>query len=122
MTTAGQIISMVIGIGFRYFDAMNSSLRTSLALAFSIATMIKLGVTHPPAGATAVFFATTPSFSWSNMGFMVIGNLVAIGSAMLFNNLSEKRQYPTSWGIESLQGLLNYFRILCFGPHDAGPT
>jgi len=40
------------------------------------------------------------------MGLMLLGNAYAIFMAMLVNNTSNKRQYPTSWGVGFL---VDYF-------------
>jgi CBS-domain-containing membrane protein len=108
--TVGQTVSISIALVFRYIP-MNTALRTSLATALAVASMVKLGVTHPPAGAATVIFVTNSTLSWGSMGFMLIADLLAIGSATLINNISEKRQYPTFWGLGFLEGSTDYLRL-----------
>lgn len=99
----GQAISISIAIALNSINVLSSSLRISLVIALAVATMVKLGITHPPAGAAAVLFAMNPSISWINMGFLLIANVLAIFSATLINNLTEKRQYPSSWSLAFLK-------------------
>ena len=108
--TVGQTVSISIALVFRYIP-MNTALRTSLATALAVASMVKFGVTHPPAGAATVIFVSNPTLSWGSMGFMLIADLLAIGSATLINNISEKRQYPTFWGLGFLEGSMDYLRL-----------
>lgn len=89
----GQIVSLTIGIALSYATRLEVWLRQSLATSLAIASMVKLGITHPPAGASALIFATGEA-RWGNMAFLLIGNLIAIASATIINNASNKRQYP----------------------------
>jgi HPP family len=85
--------------------------RQTLAASLSIACMVKLGITHPPAGAMAVVFATsriTPNhgeanWRWTHFVMAIVGYLLSIITAMLVNNWSDFRQYPTFWGNAYLQ-------------------
>jgi hypothetical protein len=43
------------------------------------------------------------------MGVLLIGNVVAIGVATIVNNLSDRRQYPTYWGLGTV---VQFFRPL----------
>lgn len=92
----GQTASLFIAYGFGQTD-IDSRLKQSLATATSIAFMAKTGLTHPPAGASAMIFSGG-SHSMGQIGVMLLGNVVAILLATVFNNLDAKRQYPTSWG------------------------
>ena len=67
----------------------------------AIAAMVKCGVTHPPAGATALIFASGGR-PWKQVGMMIVGNVVALLCATLINNLSDQRAYPTFWGFREL--------------------
>jgi CBS-domain-containing membrane protein len=73
-------------------------LRQAISNAISIAVMVKLGITHPPAGAASVIFASG-EFGWTNMVVGIFGNVLAIGVATIINNISIYRQYPTFWGL-----------------------
>jgi CBS-domain-containing membrane protein len=96
---AGQALSMAVSIGVSYAGpAVPAWLRQSLAASLSIAAMVRLGITHPPAGASALVLATEPG-AWPSMAATLLGNVVAIGMAAAVNNLSPKRQYPLYWGL-----------------------
>ena len=59
--------------------------------------MAKLGIIHPPAGASAIVFSTWKDNSWEQMGIFLAGVAIAIITAVGINNMSDRRQYPTSW-------------------------
>ena len=59
--------------------------------------MVKLGFTHPPAGAHAVLYASG-DYGWTLYGLVVLSTVISVIPATLVNNLSTKRQYPTYWG------------------------
>lgn len=56
--------------------------------------MARLGVLHPPAGASAALFSSQDRFDGIFFALMVFGNLIAILTAILINNLNDKKQYP----------------------------
>jgi len=101
----GQLLSLVIAQSIGQIDEMEVWLRQSLATALAIGTMVKLGITHPPAGAAALLFSSG-RFVWDQVWIMLFANVVAILAATLFNNLHDKRQYPTFWGFGILEDLL----------------
>lgn len=59
--------------------------------------MVKLGFTHPPAGAHAVLYASG-KYDWTFYSLVVLSTVISVIPATLVNNLSTKRQYPTYWG------------------------
>eukprot|EP00979_Chaetoceros_neogracilis_P000798 scaffold171_cov284-Chaetoceros_neogracile.AAC.1 len=92
----GQIIATTIGLLFLNIseDYLHRYLRISLATATAIATMLKLGVAHPPAGASVLIIASG-DYGWNVLPSMLLSNIIAILMSTLINNLSEQRQYPT---------------------------
>lgn len=74
-------------------------MKQSLGTALAVATMTRLGITHPPAGAAALIFTGNEKLGWGNMLFMLVGTVLAVLSATFVNNWSDKRQYPSYWGI-----------------------
>ncbi len=92
----GQAISLAIALGMTY-TRLEVNMRRSLGTALCVSLMARLGVTHPPAGAAALIF-TGGDYNWGHMGIMMVGNILAIFSAVGINNFNVKRQYPTSWG------------------------
>ena len=94
----GQAISLAIAIGIGSISGMDLWIRQSLATALAIMTMAKLGLTHPPAGAAALIFASGNN-SWGNYAMMLVGNCIAIITATLINNFNMRRQYPMTWQV-----------------------
>ena len=80
-----------------YIKQLPKWLKPVIAPAIVIPGMARLGITHPPAGAAAVVFAAGKPMRWDLMGVFLIGVCVTIFNAVIINNLSDKRQYPTSW-------------------------
>jgi len=74
--------------------------RVPFASSFAIAVTLKLGLTHPPAGAVAVLFSTDDDFAddWVALGLLCFGYVEAILLALVFVNLSESRTFPMYWG------------------------
>mmetsp|Transcript_29533 Transcript_29533/g.45335 ORF Transcript_29533/g.45335 Transcript_29533/m.45335 type:complete len:472 (-) Transcript_29533:269-1684(-) len=96
----GQLIAISIAIGVSHLN-WELWLRQSLATALAITAMVKFGITHPPAGAAALIFSSG-HFNWANLGTMLLGNVIAIVTATVINNLDMRRQYPTFYGISPL--------------------
>lgn len=99
----GQVLSTTIAVAFSYARPLPVWLRQSLAVSVAVSSMVKLGVTHPPAGASALMVASFPRTSaatgWGNMATSLVGNLIAIAMATFINNISQMRQYPIYWAL-----------------------
>mmetsp|Transcript_13654 Transcript_13654/g.29713 ORF Transcript_13654/g.29713 Transcript_13654/m.29713 type:complete len:98 (-) Transcript_13654:51-344(-) len=80
------------------YTSLPTNMRRALGTALAIMCMARTGTTHPPAGAAALIIAGG-GYTWGDMGIMIAGNILAIFSATVINNLNVKRQYPTSWGL-----------------------
>ena len=95
----GQLVSGAIALPFTYIPTwiLSPWVREAIAPAFSIFGMVKLGVVHPPAGATAVVLASG-DYDWIFFALTIFVNVLLIFPAVVINNLSKKRQYPTYWG------------------------
>jgi CBS-domain-containing membrane protein len=98
----GQTVSLAISLAVSYIDSMEIWMRQSLATALAVTCMVKLGITHPPAGASALIFSSG-LLDWTHMLMMIVGNVIAILAATLINNISNKRQYPMYWGAGFLE-------------------
>ena len=101
----GQTIGLLVAHGIGRSTSLEPYFKMSLATALAISAMVKFGVTHPPAGAAALLFSNGTR-TWQQVGMMILGNVVAIICATLFNNLSDQRQYPTFWGLGQLTSVL----------------
>jgi CBS-domain-containing membrane protein len=102
----GQIVSLTIAICVGYADNLSIWMRQSLATALAVASMVKLGITHPPAGAAALICASG-EYGWGSMLFVLIGNVIAICAATLINNWSDQRQYPSYWGVPLVENMVH---------------
>jgi CBS-domain-containing membrane protein len=100
MPCSDKQFSISIALLIDSIDALKDhvSMKQALAVALAIAAMTKLGLTHPPAGAAALLFAGG-GLGWTHLFALLIGNVVAIGMATAINNWSNKRQYPSYWGL-----------------------
>jgi len=97
-TLLGGIISVVI-------NSVNENIlpkyvAVALGPAIVTACMARIGIQHPPAGATAVVFILY-NLGIVNVCLDCLFVLLAIFISTALNNLSETRQYPTNWGFES---------------------
>jgi len=71
-----------------------------LGSSLSIFPMQKCGLVHPPAGAAAVVFASSPEGISSDLmhcAVFMVADVVVIALAVVFNNFSDTRQYPMYW-------------------------
>ena len=98
--------AIAIAVALVYiFDACQLVwLQKALALSLAVSGMAKLGIIHPPAGATAlllVSFADSASFSQAGMLFFIVsvylGCAIAITVAVLVQNVLDGRRYPLYW-------------------------
>ncbi|KAL7535602.1 hypothetical protein ACHAXR_006595 [Thalassiosira sp. AJA248-18] len=95
------IFSQIIALSTCYFlhqiQDMDRCHRCALAPAIVTTTTAWLGIIHPPAGATSVVFSYD-GYKLEDMLIFLGGVSIAIFLAVVINNLSDKRQYPsTKW-------------------------
>ncbi|EJK72463.1 hypothetical protein THAOC_06006 [Thalassiosira oceanica] len=115
----GQVTSLSIALVVNLFMPAGW-IRVPFTTALAIATMCKMGITHPPAGAAAAIFASSNKFDGVYFALMLIGNLLAITTAILVNNLNDKKQYPMYYAfvkegtkdriVDALECVLPYFK------------
>ncbi|ORX36016.1 HPP family-domain-containing protein [Kockovaella imperatae] len=70
-----------------------------LSMALALLAMDLLGVIHPPAGATALLAAVSPSvvrLSWHYLPVIIVSSLIMLGVGLINNNVGRKR-YPMYW-------------------------
>lgn len=91
-----QCFAVTVAILLSYIPNVPFWFRSALAPAIVIPGMAKLGIIHPPAGAAAIVFSTG-KFRWEHYGIFMSGVAITIVTAVGINNMSDKRQYPTSW-------------------------
>ena len=101
----GNIVSAICGVAMS--KAFHSRpdliwLAGGLAVGLAVAFMGALGVTHPPAGATALI-AVVGDAAVKHQGWLYIiqpvttGSLFLMATAILLNNIHHARSYPQYW-------------------------
>jgi CBS-domain-containing membrane protein len=92
----GHFISSLIGlVFFSMFGAQWWS--TALAIAFTIPAMLLTRTVHPPAGSNPVIVMLTQP-SWAFLFTpTLIGALLLVFVAIIFNNIGQTRRYPEYW-------------------------
>jgi len=98
----GHVLSAIIGVFcFKTFGGI-PWLAGSLAVSIAIAVMLLTDTVHPPGGATALI-AVIGSPIIHNLGYMYAIVPVGLGASLLLlvalvvNNLSPVREYPSYW-------------------------
>ena len=96
----GHMVSALIGVTAQKLLPDIVWLAAPLAVSFSIVFMQITKTLHPPGGATALI-AVTGSPDIKALGYMYVlnpvlsGALILLASALLFNNITSNRQYPS---------------------------
>ena len=95
----GQALTGAVVMAFNYIpeSMLPVWIRQVVSPSIAIGLMVKCGFTHPPAGAHAVILSSG-KFNWAFYGVGLFSTVLTIIPALLINNLSHKRQYPTYWG------------------------
>lgn len=97
----GHLVSALIGVTIYKFVPDILWLTAPLAVAFSIIAMQITKTMHPPGGATALI-AIIGSERITELGYWYVlspvlsGCLILYVTALLFNNMTTNRQYPTN--------------------------
>ena len=94
-----QTVTGAISLAFTYIPetVLPVWVRTAVAPAFAIGCMTKLGVVHPPAGATSILYASG-KYNFAFYALVVLSTVISVIPATIINNMSSKRQYPIYWG------------------------
>ncbi len=99
----GHFFSAIVGCVWRVaINRFEHSVTVALAVATSIVVMQFTETVHPPGGATALIAVTTqPLLPWANFLYIFVpvltGSMMMLIVALLVNNLSNHRTYPTRW-------------------------
>ncbi|MEP0368393.1 MAG: HPP family protein [Cyclobacteriaceae bacterium] len=97
----GHLLSAFVGVACNSVLEPFPLLAASLAVALSIVGMQVTRTLHPPGGATALIAVIgseqIKSLGWWYILFPVLsGVVILLVVALVFNNLSKERKYPTS--------------------------
>lgn len=97
----GHVISALVGVTAAKLFPDTIWLASALAVALSVVMMQITKTLHPPGGATALI-AVTGSPAILKLGYWYVISPVLLGAtillivAMIFNNMTSNRQYPTN--------------------------
>lgn len=97
----GHVISAIVGVVMYKLFPEILWLAAPLAVSFSIILMQMTKTLHPPGGATALI-AVIGTEKIKALGFMyviapvLVGSVVLLLVALVFNNLTQNRVYPTN--------------------------
>ena len=96
----GHLVSAIIGVTVQKFAPDVLWIAAPLAVSISIVMMQVTKTLHPPGGATALI-AVTGSAQIKDLGYWYVispvlnGALILLLTALIFNNVTSERQYPT---------------------------
>jgi CBS domain-containing membrane protein len=96
----GHVVSALVGVTVHYIIPDIVWLAAPLAVSLSIVLMQITKTLHPPGGATALI-AVIGSDRIRALGYMYVlspvlsGCLILLAVALVFNNVTAKRKYPT---------------------------
>src|SRR6476620_2912221 len=108
----GHIVSAIVGVTAAKLFPDTIWLASALAVAAAIVLMQITKTLHPPGGATALI-AVTGSPAILKLGYWYVltpvltGALILLLVAMIFNNLTPNRQYPTSKKFTKFKNRIN---------------
>lgn len=97
----GHVLSAIVGVTVHKLIPSETWLASALAVSLSIVLMQITKTLHPPGGATALI-ANIGSEKVKALGYMYVLNPVLMGAAvllaiaLLFNNITKYRHYPTN--------------------------
>lgn len=104
----GHVVSALVGVTVQKLVPDVIWVAAPLAVSLSIVLMQVTKTLHPPGGATALI-AVTGGTQITSLGYMYVLNPVLSGAsilllfALIFNNLTKNRQYPSQHVIAKLR-------------------
>ena len=111
----GHMVSAIIGVTAQKLLPDMVWLAVPLAVSFSIVFMQITKTLHPPGGATALI-AVTGSADIKALGYMYVlnpvlsGTLILLLSALIFNNITSNRQYPSPHAARKFKRFKKYLK------------
>lgn len=110
----GHLVSALIGVSVQKLAPDILWITAPLAVSLSIVLMQITKTLHPPGGATALI-AVTGSAELKNLGYwyvvspVLVGSLILLAVALIFNNVTSNRQYPVSRKFSELRKRIPFF-------------
>lgn len=111
----GHLVSAIVGVTVQLFVPDILWLAAPLAVSLSIVLMQITKTLHPPGGATALI-AVTGSEQIKSLGYWYVlspvlsGALILLVVALLFNNITKNRHYPSGRRILAIKSRLHRWR------------
>ena len=108
----GHLISAIVGVTVQKLLPDLLWIAAPLAVSLSIVMMQITKTLHPPGGATALI-AVTGSPAILKLGYwyvvtpVLLGSLILLAVALIFNNMTENRQYPSGKKFTRLKRKIN---------------
>ncbi|KAG2501441.1 hypothetical protein HYH03_001224 [Edaphochlamys debaryana] len=100
----GQVLSALVGVLVRliFIDAPHLLwLSSALGMSTALAVMQATRTVHPPGGASALIASSVhtlgPDKGFRFLGTVFFGSCAMLAVALVINNLSSRRRYPTYW-------------------------
>lgn len=109
----GHLVSAIVGVTVQKFVPDIIWLTAPLAVSLSIVLMQITKTLHPPGGATALI-SVTGSVHLKSIGYwyvispVLVGSLILLLVALIFNNMTSNRQYPAH-GNHKRRRIIPYF-------------
>ena len=110
----GHLVSAIIGVTVQKIAPDVIYITAPLAVSLAIVLMQITKTLHPPGGATALI-AVTGSETIKNLGYwyvispVLLGALLLLVVALLFNNVTSKRKYPSSKEFDGIRNKIPFF-------------
>lgn len=110
----GHLVSAIIGVTVQKLAPDVLYITAPLAVSLAIVLMQITKTLHPPGGATALI-AVTGSETIKNLGYwyvlspVLLGAIILLIVALLFNNVTSKRKYPSSKKFDEVRRRIPFF-------------
>lgn len=110
----GHLVSAIVGVTVLKLVPDVVYITAPLAVSLSIVFMQITKTLHPPGGATALI-AVTGSAAIKNMGYWYVlspvlsGSLILLFVALIFNNVTSHRKYPTNKKFDKIRNQIPFF-------------
>ncbi len=110
----GHLVSAIVGVTVQQLAPDLIYITAPLAVSLSIVFMQMTKTLHPPGGATALI-AVTGSEAIKNLGYWYLlspvlsGSLILLFVALIFNNVTSHRKYPTNKKFDKIRNWIPFF-------------
>ncbi len=93
----GHLLTTICGMFFLYFIPLPIYIIIPMAVGLGVASMIILGVTHPPAGGNPII-VIIGSVSYDYLlSPIILGSIIVLVFGIVINKFVLKKKYPQKW-------------------------